>query len=740
MNARTLIDSPHRARSMLSGGVERLLYFNKTNGQFIAEIRSDLEDSLIQVTGRTPWIFPGMILYAEAEPSAVPSHLHVQNIRIEPPANRRALKKLLTSEAFSEIGPQLAKILAAEHPMDLFQVLEEDPESLRQIAGIGPKKLTQILKSWGDYKARRDFSHFLFSENLPLQWVDLLGPRGAEAFDLFKRQPYAAAEAGGLPFAAVDAYALRNGFALTSPARLRCALVDRLRTEFQQGHCGFPEEQILNEGPIVWEVSREELEAALEEEIIAERIVMEKIRGIACLYLRENWELERHVAQRLMSFRTRAMPWQEIDEEKMIRWAQSILDIQLAPLQKEAIRKALNSPLTVITGGPGTGKTTLIRSLVTVLQTQFTRFALCSPTGRAAQRLGETTGVPARTVHRLLKYDGLTGQFGYNKDKPLEVDLVLVDEASMLDLSLMSALLDALPSHAVLIMVGDADQLPSVGAGCVLQSVLSSPFFEVVRLTDVYRQVSHSLIKENAERINKGLVPQSSANEAGDFKYISVRNVDEARAVVHDLVTRVLPEKCGVRDFTDFQILVPLNRGALGAQELNEDLQKRLGSGGRSFSFETGESVLQFKVGDKVMVTKNDYHKEVFNGDIGFVTRINPEEGFLEAEFQGRPIRFELHELDRLSLAYAITVHKSQGSEYRAVIVVLMNDHRAMAQRHLVYTAVTRAKEHVYLVAQPEALQTALDNTEVRWEKLTEWLGARKGRDQRHNSCTLAPV
>jgi exodeoxyribonuclease V alpha subunit len=343
--------------------------------------------------------------------------------------------------------------------------------------------------------------------------------------------------------------------------------------------------------------------------------------------------------------------------------------------------------------------------------------------------LDEATGAPARTIHRLLKYKS-DGTFTYNKSNPLDLDLVLIDEASMVDLSLMSHLLDSLPETCALILVGDADQIPPVGAGNILQAVIASDRFNVVRLTDIFRHSEKSMIKINAHRINYGEMPITEGDGKADFHYIPVQGIEQTKKVINRLVTDIIPNQCGITDPSQFQILVPLNRGALGTQQLNEELQHQISVeiSDQPASEDGIESVggfgQAFKRGDKVMVVKNDYSKEVFNGDIGFIYRIDQSMQCLEVQFDERLIRFGFDELDRLSLAYAISIHKSQGSEYKAVIVVINQEHLPMAQRHLIYTAVTRGKEHVFLVAEPQALQTAIlsDENNKRWQKLPELL------------------
>ena len=436
-----------------------------------------------------------------------------------------------------------------------------------------------------------------------------------------------------------------------------------------------------------------------------ERLVLDVIDGTACLYSTDTWNLERDVAEKLLSLSESAPERAFVNPAKAVAWAQRFLDIKLSPKQREAVETSLGSPLSVITGGPGTGKTTLVRCLVTSLNSQHSRFALCAPTGRAAQRLRESTGAYATTIHRLLKYDGT--KFQHDQTKPLDLDIVLVDEVSMVDLSLMSHLLDALPQGCALVLVGDAYQLPSVGAGTVLQSIISSKRFPVVELTDAFRQTADSGIRLNAERVHQGLMPLNSEGKR-DFRAIPVADAADLKEKLKEILTVHLPRE-GFTDLSRVQILTPTNKGELGTIRLNEDLRDLFTSG-------TG----RFRVGDKVIVTQNDYAKSIFNGDIGRILRSSRE--LIEVDFGDRHVIFHYDELDALSLAYAISIHKSQGSEYSAVIVVLTEEHMSMAQRHLIYTAITRGKEIVYLLAEPKALKKAIAKSEKRWQKLTERL------------------
>lgn len=724
-------DVPGTFLSKPLGIVEKVVYFNEETGQCVLEISSDDFKLNFLVTGRLPFVDPGQTVYGELaiETSEIPAHpgpILVHGLQVGLPRTKRALKKFLKSEAIPQIGPSVASLLADSFPDNLFHVLEEGPDKITQVKGLGRKRLQQILDSWETFKSRRAMNLFLFEQNLPLIWTQMLWPHyGHDSLRVLIDRPYETVLKHQLDFELVDSFALREGFPIESSDRIQCGLYHLLNSHYRQGHCAYPEHLLLEEAREKLLVPLTLIEEALETEILQDHLVSEMIGETLCIYLKEIWTLEQEVARKLLAFQWKEPPWGWFNLEKVLSWAQKLLQIQLAPLQRHAIETALSSSLTVITGGPGTGKTTLIRSFVTILQTQFSKFALCSPTGRAAQRLEEATGARAQTIHRLLKYNAAAGGFTFNRKTPLDLDLVLIDEVSMVDLSLMNHLLDALPAHCALILVGDADQIPSIGAGNVLQSVIDSGRFSTVRLTDIFRQREQSLIKINAHRINSGEMPVNSEGPS-DFHYIPVKSVDETKKVIFDLVTRVIPEKCGITDSRQFQILVPLNRGPLGTQQLNEELQKSVTRPAHDRTQGVTGFGQNFRVGDKVMVNKNDYKKDVFNGDIGFVERIDHTSQFVEILFEQRSVQFDFDELDRLTLAYAISIHKSQGSEYRAVVVVVSSEHLPMAQRHLIYTAVTRGKEHVFLVADPVALQAAVmsDETNRRWQKLTELLSA----------------
>ena len=508
--------------------------------------------------------------------------------------------------------------------------------------------------------------------------------------------------------------------------RVRAGIAYALSEAMDDGHCGLPVEALVQLAAGLLDVPGELVRSALELELAEGTVVAASVAGTACLFLAGLYRAERVIAERLVRIAAGQRPWPDIDAGKALPWVEQQTGLSLAASQADAIRLALTSKAVVVTGGPGVGKTTLINAILRILAAKGVRMMLCAPTGRAAKRLSEATGFEARTIHRLLETDPRHGGFRRDGDNPLDCGLLVVDETSMVDVMLMQALLKAVPDTTALLLVGDVDQLPSVGPGQVLADLIASGAVPVVRLTEVFRQAARSRIVGSAHQINRGAIPDLSKPEGdSDFYFVAAADPPSAAARIVDLVKSHIPRRFGLDAVRDIQVLCPMNRGAVGARSLNIDLQAALNPAGERKVERFGWT---FAPGDKVMQIENDYDKEVYNGDIGYVEDVEPEAGELTARFDGRTVVYGFGELDTLVPAYATTIHKSQGSEYPAVVIPVLTQHYAMLQRNLLYTGVTRGKRLVVLVGQKKAVSIAVRNVSGRrrWSKLDEWLGAEK--------------
>ena len=503
--------------------------------------------------------------------------------------------------------------------------------------------------------------------------------------------------------------------------RVRAGISFALAEATGEGHCGLPVGELTALAGKLLEVAPELIETALTLELEAGEVVADTLEGERCVFLAGLYRAEQSIAERLGRLASGQQPWPAIDADKAIPWVEGRTGLALAESQQVALRLALASKLLVITGGPGVGKTTLVNSILKVIRAKGVEVALCAPTGRAAKRLTESTGLEAQTIHRLLESDPKTGGFKRDETNPLGCELLVVDETSMVDVPLMRALLRALPDEASLLLVGDVDQLPSVGPGQVLADIIGSGAVPVVRLTEVFRQAAESQVVVNAHRINRGQLPELKATAGSDFFFVEANEPEDGVRKLLVMVRERIPARFGLDPVRDVQVLCPMNRGGLGARALNIELQQALNPPGERRIERFGWT---YCLGDKVMQVANNYEREVFNGDLGVITGMDMEEGELTVSFDGREVTYGFGELDELVLAYATTIHKAQGSEYPAVVIPLTTQHYAMLARNLLYTGVTRGKKLVVLVGQRRALVIAVRNQGARrrWSKLREWL------------------
>ena len=641
------------------------------------------------------------------------------------PTTLEGIEKYLGSGMIRGIGPVNARKLVAAFGEAVFDLIEQQPDRLREVTGIGPKRAARIVAGWAEQKVIREIMLFLHSNGVGTsRAVRIYKTYGAEAVRLVSENPYRLArDIRGIGFRTADQIAAKLGIEPTAMIRVRAGISFALAEAMEQGHCGLPEAELVDLAQSLLEIPGELVRTALGLELEAGEVVADTLEGQRCIFLAGLYRAEREIAERLRHLAVGAPPWPAIDADKAIPWVEGKTGLTLAESQRAAVRLALAAKVLVITGGPGVGKTTLVNSILKIVAAKGPEIALCAPTGRAAKRLAESTGREATTIHRLLEADPKEGGFKRTDLQPLDCDLLVVDETSMVDVPLMRALLKALPEGAALLLVGDVDQLPSVGPGQVLADIISSGAVPVVRLTEVFRQAAGSRIVTNAHLINRGKMPDLKPQEGSDFYFVEAADPETGLEKLLAMVRDRIPRRFGLDPVRDVQVLCPMNRGGLGARSLNIELQKALNPPGEVRVERFGWT---FCPGDKVMQVANDHPREVYNGDLGIVRRISMEDGELVVDYEGREIAYGFGELDELVLAYATTVHKSQGSEYPAVVIPVTTQHYPMLQRNLIYTAVTRGKRLVVLVGQRKALSIAVrgQQTRRRWSKLKEWLAA----------------
>jgi exodeoxyribonuclease V alpha subunit len=622
------------------------------------------------------------------------------------------------------IGPVYAKKLVRAFAEAVFEIIEQEPHRLREVTGIGPKRAERIIEGWAEQKVIREIMLFLHSNGVGTsRAVRIYKTYGADAVQLISENPYRLArDIRGIGFLTADQIAAKLGIEKTALIRIRAGISFALAEAMDDGHCGLPADELIPLAQKLLEVPPDLVETALALELQDGTVIADSLEERRCIFLAALYRAEREIAEKLKELASGTPPWPSIEADKAIPWVETRTRLVLADSQKQALRAALVSNILVITGGPGVGKTTLVNSLLKILIAKGVSIALCAPTGRAAKRLSDSTGLEAKTIHRLLETDPKTGGFRRNEEAPLDCDLLVVDETSMIDVPLMRAVLRALPNNAALVLVGDVDQLPSVGPGQVLADIIASGAVPVVRLTEIFRQAAESRIVTNAHRINQGLMPDLTSAEGGDFYFVDAADPEDGVRKLLAIVQERIPKRFGLDPIRDIQVLCPMNRGGLGARSLNIELQKALNPPNEIRIERYGWT---FCLGDKVMQIENDYDKDAYNGDLGIVSRLDLEEGELAVDFEGREVVYGVGELDELVLAYATTIHKSQGSEYAAVVIPLTTQHYTMLQRKLIYTGVTRGKRLVVVVGQRQALAIAVKGSQTRrrWSKLGEWLG-----------------
>jgi exodeoxyribonuclease V alpha subunit len=724
------VDAQRAAPSeTLAGTVERVTFHNAENGFAVLKVKARGKRDLITVVGHAATISAGEFITASGAWVSDRTHglqFKAQVLKATTPTTSEGIERYLASGQMRGIGPAMAKRIVAMFGDSTFDIIETAPERLQEVTGIGPMRTTRIVAGWAEQKAVREIMIFLHSHGVgTARAVRIFKTYGHEAIKVMSEDPYRLArDVRGIGFRSADAIAEKLGVEKTAPQRLRAGVSFALQTAMDEGHCGLPLDLLVGLAERLLEVESSLIRVAAAEAVTTGEVVEDDVEGQRCLFLKGLYLAEQSIAERLLERAAGSPPWPAINIDRAIEWMEGRTAKTLSPSQREAVRLVIASKFAVLTGGPGVGKTSTLDTILRILLAKGVRVALAAPTGRAAKRMTEQTGVEAKTIHRLLEVSPKHGGFLRNEENPLDCDLLVIDETSMVDVPLMNALTRALPGSAALLLVGDVDQLPSVGPGQVLADIIGSGRVPMARLTEVFRQAAESQIVVNAHRINHGLMPEAPRSGAiTDFYIVEIRDPEEGLAKLIEVVSSRIPRRFGLDPAKDVQVLCPMNRGVLGARNLNHELQKVLNPNPPAAVERFG---WRFSPRDRVMETQNDYDRDVFNGDLGTVARIDDEEGAVVVDFDGREVSYPFAELDTLLPAFATTIHKSQGSEYPAVVIPVVTQHYAMLVRNLLYTGVTRGKDLVVLIAQKKALAISLRSrqTKRRWTKLREWLAA----------------
>ncbi|MBT7875762.1 MAG: ATP-dependent RecD-like DNA helicase [Verrucomicrobia bacterium] len=707
---------PARNKESISGLIERVTYFNEESGFVVLRVKIKGRRDLLTVVGQSISANAGEWVKAEGVWARDREHglqFKAERLVCTPPTNIEGIEKYLASGMIKGIGPVYAKKMVTRYGEKIFDIIETASAKLESIDGIGPGRRRKIKDAWQEQKVVRKIMVFLHSNGVSTsRAVRIYKTYGEEAIEKVQNNPYILArDIRGIGFKSADHIAQKLGIPEDSLHRAQAGLNHMLTEASGNGHCGLPEDLLIRQTTELLAVDESIPRNALAQALHAGDVVRDAVGEHDLIFLPALKKAEEYIARRILDLSGQPSSYPDIDFNRAITWVQESNKLQLAASQTEAIRCALENRVVIITGGPGVGKTTIIQSILKILHAKCVTFALCAPTGRAAKRLSESTGHEARTIHRLLEVNPRNGQFKHDEESPLEEKLLVVDECSMVDIPLMHHLLKALPEDGHLLLVGDVDQLPSVGPGSVLKDFIQSGCLSVVRLQEIFRQAAGSRIITNAHRINKGQMPMMEEDALlSDFYFIDREEPERAAATLLQMVRDRIPSKFQVHPILDIQVLCPMNRGSLGVREMNLTLQNALNP------LRHGDVVAekfgwQFRARDKVIQTENNYDKEVFNGDIGQISSIDPIEKEIKVQFEQRKVIYDFGELDELSLAYAITIHKSQGSEFPVVVMPVATQQYMLLQRNLVYTGVTRGRKLVVIVGQKKALGMAVNNS-----------------------------
>lgn len=703
----------------LLGYIERITFQNPENGYTVAQLKENKRKDLHCIVGTMPALQPGETIRCQGHWK---NHLVygqqflVESHRTETPADVIGIKKYLSSGLIKGIGPKYAGRIVEKFDVDTLNIIDQHPERLLEVEGLGKKRFETIVACWSEQKSIRHVMVFLQSHGVSPGYAQkVFKAYGDQSIKKVQENPFhLAKDIHGIGFKTADAIAQKLGIPKDAPGRIDAGIEHTLSERCDDGHVCFPLNELITLAEEALEAPKEAIEGRLHSLAKENRIEMGEMfhegKLDTFVWLRPLFLAEVGICRQLTRLRFGQCRLRAVDIEKALEWVQNQLSIKLANNQQQAVAQSLKEKVQIITGGPGTGKSTITKAILSITEKLTDKIILTAPTGRAAKRMSEITGKKASTIHSLLEYDFKAGKFKRGLDNPLECDLIIIDESSMIDTYLMYSLLKAIPDTARAVFVGDINQLPSVGPGNVLKDIIASRSIPVTALNEIFRQAAGSCIITNAHKINNGVFPDISNHSDSDFFFLDVETPEEVLNNILALVTQRLPVKYGLDPFHDIQVLAPMRRGVIGIENLNTVLQEQLNPHGTPL-FWSGR---RFQAGDKVMQTRNDHKREVYNGDIGRIVSIDTVEQEVIVMMEDREVIYEFSDLDELVLAYSVSVHKYQGSECPCVIIPVHTTHFKLLHRNLLYTAVTRGKKLVILVGTKKAIAMAVKNDEVR--------------------------
>jgi exodeoxyribonuclease V alpha subunit len=719
----------------LSGQIEHITFTNQETGFTIAKVKVPGRYEPVTVVGTLLAPTPGEVLEMVGEWTSHPrfgDQFKVEQFTTKVPGTIHGIVKYLGSGMIKGLGPVMAERIVARFGKRTLDIIESDVGRLAEVPGVGAKRIGMIATAWEAQREIRDVMVFLQSHGVGTGFAaKIFRQYGSRSVAVVRENPYRlATDIAGVGFVMADRIAGNIGIPPTAPMRVEAGILFVLQQISEEGHTYHPRGLLVDRCREILKVEPEAIELALmaiqaERRVVIEPEAAEALEAAAgdAVFLTTYHVCETTIARRLKALLEVPRGLRRLDAGRAVAWVQAHLDLRLSETQAQALQAALDHKVMVITGGPGTGKTTVVNAVLKIFERASARVLLAAPTGRAAKRLNEATGREARTIHRLLEYSPQRGGFQRTDEEPLECDLLVVDETSMVDTVLMHHLIAAVPLAAACILVGDVNQLPSVGPGNVLGDIIDSGAVPVVRLTEIFRQASRSRIVVNAHRINQGLMPEAAPDTDDgpqDFYFIEQEDPERVLATILELARNRIPRRFGLDPVDGIQVMTPMHKGVVGAANLNRRLQEVLNPGEGGVA--RGDRL--FRVGDKVMQVRNNYDKDVFNGDIGRIASISNEERALTVRIDGREVSYDFGELDELAHAFAVSVHKAQGSEYPAVVFPVLTQHYILLQRNLIYTALTRARRLAVIVGTRRALAIGIKNTgtERRYTRLADRL------------------